>query len=564
MAVQLSQIKNYIDKFASTISKILDLDVMIIDSGLRQVSNVLRYYDQRFPVRRSSVVSRCIKTGEVVVIQDRRKLDSCRRCPESDICEMRGLIAVPILYREEVVGAIALIIPKQKVNAIFRDVDNSVEFLQNMAALISSRIQESSDYATLETVKQEREILMDQIEYAVASTDDLGRITYHNRRFLQTFHQKGSCVGRPLYDIVPAKLISECLTRQTWADNRPLVLENGVNEFCGLVTCKQMTTLGRPSGAMFLFKPARQICSDFADLTPPSGQAGFDVCGDWFSRAVLEQAARTARNREHLLLRGESGTGKKLLAQCIHNGSERGHFPLRVVDCADPCAGREEPLIFGELGCLQTAHRSSVLLENVEGLSRHLQERLERFLSDGILIHNGVRHRLDVRVICSTAADLEERAERDRFSSALARRLNKHAIHLTPLREDPALLRRVVDHSLELGRVRYRKPSLSLTPAARDALCRLPWPGNIRQAEGLLDEAARRFDGPVGPEDLEQLTVGAAQGLSLKETERARIEEMLARGCPKQQIAQELGISKATLYRKLKAYETEKNNAPYF
>ena len=170
----LARIKGALSKFANTISKMLDVDVLIVDSNLKVVGSTFRYFAQYDVIRRVSIIGQCMTTREVVSIEDRRKFSTCQACPEYETCEMRGLIAVPIVYKDTVVGAIALIIPQQKVAAIFRDVNNSIEFLQNMASLLSSKLQDSDDYSALDVIKQEREILMDEVEYAIVSTDNLG------------------------------------------------------------------------------------------------------------------------------------------------------------------------------------------------------------------------------------------------------------------------------------------------------------------------------------------------------------------------------------------------------
>jgi len=221
----LAEIKDSASKFAEVISKTLDVDVLIVDNNLKTVSNTYRYFDKFTLVRRVSIIGQVIATGQVVAIDDKSSFNACKECPDLQECEMVGFLGVPIHYQDRVVGAIALILPKQRVLQIFKDVRNSIEFLERMADLLSSKIQNNDDYNTLNIIKREREVLMDSIADAIVSTDDIGYITYCNKQFMKCFGLNKSCQGQLIRDVIPHKIVSEFLKKQNVIINQVLFLE---------------------------------------------------------------------------------------------------------------------------------------------------------------------------------------------------------------------------------------------------------------------------------------------------------------------------------------------------
>ena len=553
----LARIKGALSKFANTISKMLDVDVLIVDSNLKVVGSTFRYFDQYDVIRRVSIIGQCMTTREVVSIEDRRKFSTCQACPEYETCEMRGLIAVPIVYKDTVVGAIALIIPQQKVAAIFRDVNNSIEFLQNMASLLSSKLQDSDDYSALDVIKQEREILMDEVEYAIVSTDNLGVVNYHNRRFLEYFHQEKSCVGKPLYELIPHKVITDFLGRQVRVENKLIFTDNGAESFYGLATCNTITIRGQRTGALFIFKPVSQINSDFAEIVRPDNQAAFSRYEDQtFPRSVTDEAKRLAVGGQTVLIESPPGSGANLLARCIHNYSDRSRLGLVTVDCGYARDLREEA-IFGELGQLHLANRGTVFFQNVDLLPWYLQEKLVEFLRNGVLSHEGGgKVRVDVRVICSTTADRKAMTDSGAFLEQLYYRVSEYTVRIPPIRSDPEQLRRMVEGGIRFYKGRYHKPDLTVSPRAMERLCRCDWPGNLAELDQVLDRLVRLAGSEITAESLEGLPGFNPRPVqSVEEMEREKIREMLDLRYSKEEIARLLGISRATLYRKIKQYQ---------
>jgi transcriptional regulator of acetoin/glycerol metabolism len=286
----------------------------------------------------------------------------------------------------------------------------------------------------------------------------------------------------------------------------------------------------------------------------------------------LTLARRAAAQDFPVLLLGETGTGKELLAHAIHSASPRCQGPFVVVNCG---VANEELLaaeLFGYVegaftgaakggraGKIELAHGGTLFLDEVEAMSPRMQVSLLRVLEDGLVTRVGAEQPLvlDVRVIAASNEDLRRAVEQKQFRLDLYHRLSAFPIPLPPLRDRtddiPLLARALLD---QLG-----FPHVWLSPEALALLGRYSWPGNVRELKHVLLRAAHTAPGAtVTPADLPPEVMAAAPRAaeppgSLKETEVALIRRALAEaGGNLTRAAARLGIHRVTLYRKVKRY----------
>lgn len=225
---------------------------------------------------------------------------------------------------------------------------------------------------------------------------------------------------------------------------------------------------------------------------------------------VLQAAALVAETDATVLLLGETGTGKELIARAIHNLSPRKHRPLVKVNCAALPAGLIESELFGhekgaftgalarKIGRFELAHGGTILLDEIGELPLELQPKLLRVLQEGQFERVGGFRTItvDVRVIAATNRDLKRAVEEGRFRADFYYRLNVFPIHLPPLRERkediPLLVRYfVLKHSAKLG-----KRVETISHQTMEALLAYPWPGNVRELEHLIERALILTPGP--------------------------------------------------------------------
>ena len=296
---------------------------------------------------------------------------------------------------------------------------------------------------------------------------------------------------------------------------------------------------------------------------------------------VLRMIARLKDTRTPVLISGESGTGKELVARAIHFRGSMAQTPFVAVDCGSLVPTLMESELFGyekgaftgatksKAGLFQTANGGTIFLDEIGELPLEMQAKLLRVLQEKEVrpVGSNERETVDVRVIAATNRDLEVAYRAGTFRKDLYFRLNVVTVHLPPLRDRrsdiPVLVHHFLDH--------YAKASqIQVTPAAMKSLLQYDWPGNVRELENCVARAVTLGDGKtIDVSDLppsiraEQAETGserAPEASSLSTTALAEMERMTilrvfeqAHG-DKALAGKMLGISRATLYRKLKRY----------
>ncbi len=142
MTRNIGCIKNIADNFAITVSDVLDTDVVIIDSKMNIIGSSFKYFSLYNKIRDGSLMAEVLTSSEKICVRDKSKIDSCKNCMQYRICKMTGFIGVPILYENKVLGAIALILKKSKVNTLFEKIDSTTEFMENISQLLALHINE--------------------------------------------------------------------------------------------------------------------------------------------------------------------------------------------------------------------------------------------------------------------------------------------------------------------------------------------------------------------------------------------------------------------------------------
>lgn len=283
-------------------------------------------------------------------------------------------------------------------------------------------------------------------------------------------------------------------------------------------------------------------------------------------RAVLALAQRAAASDSAVLITGEAGTGKGLIARALHRWSARSDAPLGEAHCARAPARVIEHELFGDGGgvhahrggLLERAAGGTIVLHQIGALDRRAQGMLLRVLAHGE--HHDARGARDVRIIASSTDDLAGRVASGTFEPALLGRISAVRIVLPPLRERTTDIRPLAEHFLHSADGRRH----TLSEEAIEALERYRWPGNVRELRHVIQRAALVApDGIIRaahlalPRAREATDVTpAGDGLvSLEEVERRHIQMILERVDWHQgRAATILGISPKTLYRKMRGY----------
>ncbi|HEY0379320.1 MAG TPA: sigma-54 dependent transcriptional regulator [Pyrinomonadaceae bacterium] len=308
-------------------------------------------------------------------------------------------------------------------------------------------------------------------------------------------------------------------------------------------------------------------------------------------RGVVELAEAAARLDSTVIITGESGTGKDVLARFIHARGARRDSPLITVNCGAMPETLFESEFFGhekgaftgasslKRGLIEAADGSTLFLDEVGDLPLPVQVKLLHFLEQGRFRRVGSTRdqAVDVRVIAATNRHLPQDVRDGRFRADLFYRLNVVSLHILPLRARPADVPALTDYYLTLYRQRFSRPALSLSAEARRRLENYSWPGNVRELRNCLERAIAlstsdtieagqlMLQGEAGQTsaagETGQPLAPGAQPPTLYELERQHILRVLSEaGGNRERAAAILGISARTLYRKLREYET--SNVP--
>jgi two-component system response regulator HydG len=296
-------------------------------------------------------------------------------------------------------------------------------------------------------------------------------------------------------------------------------------------------------------------------------------------KRILDLAAKVAASDANVLITGESGTGKSLMAQTIHRQSPRAAAPFITVSCANISEELLESDLFGHergaftgaesrrIGKFEQAHTGTLFLDEVSELSPRLQGKLLRVVQERSFerLSGDETIQVDMRLLASSGADLEKAAREERFRKDLYYRLNVIAIRIPALRERPDDILLLADAFLQEAASRHGRTNLSFKADTRELLRYHPWPGNVRELKNVVERAVISVEGseldpqdlPLSPSDrtdavLRAATVGM---LTLDRLEASYIREVLrvTRG-NKTEAARILGINRKTLLEKRKRY----------
>lgn len=235
------------------------------------------------------------------------------------------------------------------------------------------------------------------------------------------------------------------------------------------------------------------------------------------SKALLQHLRRVAPSNASIVITGETGTGKELVARYVHDESERNSGPFVAVNCAAFSESLVESELFGhergaftgavstKIGRFEAANGGTLFLDEIGDLPLSMQVKLLRVLQEREVVRVGSRQpiSIDVRLIAATNVNLEDAVTAGHFRADLYYRINVAALRLLPLRERPGDILPLADHFLQMYRNRLGCAAASFTPETLEQLLVYPWPGNIRELENVIHHALLVcHDNLVRPADL--------------------------------------------------------------
>ena len=315
------------------------------------------------------------------------------------------------------------------------------------------------------------------------------------------------------------------------------------------------------------------------------------IGGDKKMKEIFEQVRMVGPTDASVMIYGETGTGKELLARSIHLESRRHNRPMVCINSASLSESLLEAELFGYVkgaftgaltdrqGRLETAHQSTLFLDEIGHMSLKLQAKLLRFLQEMSFepVGGSTPKSVDVRVIAATNLDLQARIRDGHFLSDLLYRLEVVPLRLPPLKEREGDICLLADHYVRQSALQYAKPIEGIAPEAMAVLSAYSWPGNVRQLKNIIarsvilsrktlleiDDLPEKIVGEVAqqarPESACLIANLPADGVTLRDMEIDLIRRTLSQSEGNKSLAaRRLGISRKALYEKIQRYALEK------
>lgn len=498
-------------KIAEAIEAVTKIDVTIMDSGRNRIAATGKYQEPDFGnIGEKSAFSTCLKTGEICIIEETGKSEICQECQSLDQCMEKAEICVPITWKKKPIGVIGLIaFDQEQKNTILDNCQAYVNFVQKMASLLEGK------YGEIMALEE-------------------------NRRLTQKM-----------------KSIVNSAKRQKY-----LVMLDDTDEL------KQE-----------LMKSSDETCSiAFSSILSVSK-----------SMEELKTMAKTvAVTDSPVLIRGESGTGKELFARAMHHAGNRKEKPFIPINCGAIPDNLLESELFGyEKGAFTGAHAAkagkfeiadggTVFLDEIGELPLRLQVKLLRVLQEKEISRLGSNEvkKIDVRILSATNANLEERIQNNLFREDLYYRLNIFPIHIPPLRERKEDIEYLANHFLHYYNNQFEKEIKGLSEEVRRLFASYPWQGNVRELQSVMEFAVCLETKDLLSEPLirRRLHQDANREHGIRplsshavKREKQKFLDLLDKHSELEHkemvkcVCDELGISRATFYRKQKIYLLEES-----
>jgi PAS domain S-box-containing protein len=417
------------------------------------------------------------------------------------------------------------------------------------------------------------EAWLDSTQDGVVAVDAEGRVVLHNPAASRvTGLAPSSAHRRPWRDVLRLDSPVSDLLWTAQSSGRPTsslasVLCAQGNLRTAEVLAQPWTDVAGRTGILVVIRDLTILCRT---RTGPGGRAGYGslVGADPAMTALFDLIEAVAPSDAPVVIEGEPGVGKELVAQAIHARSRRSERPLVVVDCGAVLPEQLERELFGErrqsphgaasIGRAELAHSGTLFLKRVEAISLTAQSRILHLLETGSVEQEGERtpRRVDVRLIVGTERPLETEVSEGRFRDDLLRRLQVVRLRVPPLRERRSDIPLLGEHFLS----RHGAPEATLSAAAAAVLQACDWAGNVRQLEavmrGVAARAAAASDTLIQPSQLPELLLPTRAARTITTvtypTEDRRtvlLRALSSHGGNRTAAARALGIGRATFYR---------------
>lgn len=579
----LMQIQPTIQRFARMLASVLQLEVEIVDENLCRVAGTGAY--GKFPGRQLSGNSRLLRhvleTKTEKVVTQSRFDPLCEGCDSKENCREKAFLGTPVILQDRCVGVISLIaVTHEQQEHISDNLREFSDYVRHISTIFVSKLLE--DQGPGDNISKIFATMIDNMDQGVLVVDDDNRVQFVNQTALKTLGVvQNNIIGKPIR-FRPLTFESNFTHGHmqhivSWDDKSELIIGQ----------------LHNIQGRQLFLMAFHQSHTSFSVANAPDEPHIEQLVGECrVMRQLKRLISRIAPSPSSVMVVGESGTGKEVVARAIHKLSGRRNKPFIAINCAAIPEQLLESELFGyvkgaftgasangKTGLIQAANTGTLFLDEIGDMPLMLQAKLLRAIEAREILPIGASSpiQVDIRIISATNQNLAQFIAEGKFREDLFYRLNVIPITLPPLRERQEDIELLVHYFLHLHTRRLGSVYPGIAPDVVEILRKHRWPGNLRELSNLMEylvnvvPSGEVIDSTLLPPNLlnngttEQsdvtevseahLSLDDAGGTALEEMEKQMIREALSRHNSKKQVADELGIGIATLYRKIKKYE---------
>ncbi len=570
----LAEMQETVMKYAEVLSKILRVDVEIVDNNLVRIAGTGMYFNSinENMGEEGHVYREVIRTGIEQIVMEPGLHPICRFCDKQGKCDETFEVSMPIKIDDEVIGVIGLVcFTEEQRDHILDNLSNFTEFLEQISDLISSKAKEESEKHKMINLIEVLKNIIDKVEQGVIVIDQDNNISSINNMAMRILDLN----SLPISKVNIHNTGNDILNLQEYE----LKLDNKTYIILG-EDYKVMKSHSK-FDKVYIFTDINTLESLSASVVTTRENLGLDqIIGDSQEVKNLKtKVKRIASSNSTVLITGESGTGKELFARAIHMESDRVDNPFVAINCAAIPDALLESELFGyikgaftgadpkgKIGKIEFANNGTLFLDEIGDMPIYLQSKLLRVLEEREIIRLGSNTPIpiEVKIIAATNKDLNELIKNNIFREDLYYRLNVIPFQIPPLRERREDINVMTQYFANKYSVLFKKQNIKIDREVVDILYSYNWPGNVRELENVVEYAMNMVEvnGVVRSSHLPNSIIEGNNlqmlTLSLEEMEKSYINKAikLYGTSPegKQRSADELGIGIATLYRKIKKY----------
>ena len=582
----LKDIRDDIQNIAEAMLSVLNIDVTIVDEHLERIAGTGTYLEKiGDTVEGYSAFKKCLEEQVIIYIDDSQKNDICKVCSNNSNCKEHAELCCPITLDGYSYGVVGLIAFNKEQSDIIKDNSKDLtNFLGKMADLISNKLKAQIKTEELELEKKKLEILLNGMNKAVVSIDKEGNIDKYNVKFKEIFNMKDDNIeGENIFqllDFIKKPSINDFKKHKTGV----FYYKENSRNLKGIYNVSEIAVKNKLKGYVIDFIENKDAIKNYNKINKDYKITLDNIISESEIMEHTKQKALIAsKSNSTVLITGESGTGKELFARAIHNHSDRADNTFVTVNCAaipdnlleSELFGYEEGAFTGakkggKLGKFEIAHKGTIFLDEIGDMSLHLQGKLLRVLQERELDKIGGKSNIliDVRVIAATNKNLVELVEKGQFREDLYYRLNVIPITLPALRQRKDDIPLLIDYMIKEYAHKLNKDVIGIEDDAKKTLIDYSWPGNVRELQNVIEYSINMSNSSLLNLDIipnnikskyyDEKSNKCEEIRTLEDLEKEEISKALNKfkhyKKDKELVAKSLGISRATLYRKLEKY----------